>query len=56
MSSGKPMRRTGICLTAPAIISSGIDSVMAVLIKPGATQLTVIPCFPTSRQSERVKP
>ena len=30
--------------------------VISVAIKPGATALTVIPSFPTSRASERVKP
>ena len=56
MSSGVPIRLTGIWAIPAATTASGIDSVIAVLINPGATALTVMPYFPTSLQSERTKP
>src|SRR6266568_5035638 len=62
-SRGCPTRRTGIILTASAILSSGsnpmrraVVRVISVSIKPGATALTVMPNCPSSTASVRVKP
>ena len=39
-----------------AVCASDNDLVMSVSMKPGATQLTVMPRLPSSRASERVMP
>src|SRR3982750_405895 len=42
MSSGAPRRRTGTRSLTSALILSGSASVMSVVMKPGATALTVL--------------
>src|SRR6516162_1813186 len=48
ISSGAPHLPSGICGMVALRTSSGIASVMAVVINPGAIQLTVMPNRPSS--------
>ena len=56
MSSGVPMRPTGIMAIPAFTTSGGMEAVISDSIKPGATELAVIPKRPTSRASARVNP
>ena len=56
ISAASPMRPAGICVRMRPFCSSFSLSVIAVLINPGATQLTVMLRLPSSRASERVMP
>ena len=56
MSSGVPIRPTGIIAIPAFTTSGGIEAVISDSINPGATAFAVIPKRPTSRASARVKP
>ena len=62
-SSGWPTRRTGVCAATAAVKSSNgtpiraaVCSVIAVAMKPGATELTMIPNGPSSIASVLASP
>ena len=56
MSSGVPIRPTGIMAIPAFTTSGGIDAVISDSINPGAMALAVIPNRPTSLARARVNP
>jgi hypothetical protein len=56
ISNGSPIRPTGVAARTASIALSGIPSVIRVLVKPGATALTVTPLRAYSRARVLVRP
>ena len=56
ISSGCPMRPSGVCARMPSSIFSGMALIISVAMKPGATALTRMRYLPSSRAHTRVIP
>ena len=56
MSSGSPMRPSGMDSMSGLMTESGSASTMSVWVTPGATAFTRILCLASSRASDSVSP